>query len=108
RLWLCHGYRAHADRPSFPTRRSSDLSDGVPGQTMVLVDAQQVAAASETIQLSAATEAAVQLDTAPDSPVSGSTTMTSLWQGDLRSEEHTSEIQSLTNLVCRLPLEKQN
>src|SRR5262249_59043475 len=25
-----------------------------------------------------------------------------------RSEEHTSELQSLTNLVCRLLLEKQN
>src|SRR5437016_8114585 len=24
-----------------------------------------------------------------------------------RSEEHTSELQSLTNLVCRLPLEKK-
>jgi hypothetical protein len=59
------------------------VSDGVPSQTMVLVDAQQVAAASETIQLSAATETTVQLDTAPDSPVSGSTTMTSLWQSNL-------------------------
>src|SRR5438093_9996444 len=27
--------------------------------------------------------------------------------GDLRSEEHTSELQSLTNLVCRLLLEKK-
>src|ERR1019366_1426212 len=26
---------------------------------------------------------------------------------DMRSEEHTSELQSLTNLVCRLLLEKQ-
>ena len=26
---------------------------------------------------------------------------------DARSEEHTSELQSLTNLVCRLPLEKK-
>src|SRR5262249_60436741 len=26
----------------------------------------------------------------------------------VRSEEHTSELQSLTNLVCRLLLEKQN
>src|SRR5262249_56978970 len=26
----------------------------------------------------------------------------------MRSEEHTSELQSLTNLVCRLLLEKQN
>src|SRR5262249_61326997 len=28
--------------------------------------------------------------------------------GDRRSEEHTSELQSLTNLVCRLLLEKNN
>src|SRR5262249_61664928 len=27
--------------------------------------------------------------------------------GDYRSEEHTSELQSLTNLVCRLLLEKK-
>src|ERR1019366_10526305 len=27
---------------------------------------------------------------------------------ELRSEEHTSELQSLTNLVCRLLLEKKN
>src|SRR5438093_12682381 len=27
--------------------------------------------------------------------------------GQLRSEEHTSELQSLTNLVCRLLLEKK-
>src|SRR5438046_5429108 len=29
-------------------------------------------------------------------------------QGAGRSEEHTSELQSLTNLVCRLLLEKKN
>src|SRR5437016_9472764 len=29
-------------------------------------------------------------------------------QGRARSEEHTSELQSLTNLVCRLLLEKKN
>src|SRR5438046_4085344 len=29
-------------------------------------------------------------------------------QGRGRSEEHTSELQSLTNLVCRLLLEKKN
>src|SRR5690554_7600342 len=28
--------------------------------------------------------------------------------GDLRSEEHTSELQSRPHLVCRLPLEKKN
>src|SRR5438093_7717539 len=30
-----------------------------------------------------------------------------LWKYDIRSEEHTSELQSLTNLVCRLLLEKK-
>src|SRR5438093_8473463 len=30
-----------------------------------------------------------------------------LGEGLLRSEEHTSELQSLTNLVCRLLLEKK-
>src|SRR5438046_6614968 len=29
------------------------------------------------------------------------------WGGFFRSEEHTSELQSLTNLVCRLLLEKK-
>src|SRR5437016_11458186 len=31
-----------------------------------------------------------------------------LRENDTRSEEHTSELQSLTNLVCRLLLEKKN
>src|SRR5438093_5465661 len=30
-----------------------------------------------------------------------------LFEGNVRSEEHTSELQSLTNLVCRLLLEKK-
>jgi hypothetical protein len=59
------------------------VSDGMPSQTMILVDAQQVAAASETIQLAVATHAVVQLDTSPDSPVSESTALTSLWQQNL-------------------------
>src|SRR5258706_2159067 len=32
---------------------------------------------------------------------------TLVWTNPLRSEEHTSELQSLTNLVCRLLLEKK-
>src|SRR5258706_1410568 len=31
-----------------------------------------------------------------------------LWGKGKRSEEHTSQLQSLTNLVCRLLLEKKN
>src|SRR5437016_9565781 len=37
------------------------------------------------------------------------TLLASLAEGaSVRSEEHTSELQSLTNLVCRLLLEKKN
>src|SRR5690606_4953346 len=36
------------------------------------------------------------------------TTQTTSRQPILRSEEHTSELQSRENLVCRLPLEKKN
>src|SRR5690242_20746764 len=37
----------------------------------------------------------------------GSANKIGTWQG-LRSEEHTSELQSHVNLVCRLLLEKKN
>ena len=56
------------------------MSDGVPANTALLVDAQQVAAASETIQLSHTNQAIVQMDTAPDSPPSAATNLVSLWQ----------------------------
>src|SRR5262249_23282454 len=56
------------------------VSDGVPASTMVMVDASQVAAASETITLDASNEATIQLDSPPDSPPSGSSPLTSLWQ----------------------------
>jgi hypothetical protein len=59
------------------------VSDGVPAATIVLADAQQIAAASDTVQLDAAAEAIVQMDTAPDSPPTASTNMISLWQHDL-------------------------
>jgi hypothetical protein len=74
------------------------VSDGVPANTMVLVDAQQVAAASETVQLSHANQAAVQLDTAPDSPPSGSTNLVSLWQMNMTGlkAERLFGVQKLT------------
>src|SRR2546430_13293288 len=36
-----------------------------------------------------------------------STVPTNLWSSGVRSEEHTSELQSQSNLVCRLLLEKK-
>src|SRR5438093_5750090 len=42
------------------------------------------------------------------SPVPSSVLTQPRRAGSQRSEEHTSELQSLTNLVCRLLLEKKN
>src|SRR5438093_8367101 len=48
------------------------------------------------------------------SVISNSLRLTPCWRptaalvATIRSEEHTSELQSLTNLVCRLLLEKKN
>lgn len=81
------------------------VSDGVPSGTMLLVDAQQVAAASETIQLSYSNQAPVQMDTAPDSPTSASTVMISLWQNNMTGlkAERVFGVQKLTTTgVCVL------
>src|SRR5438270_1781811 len=70
--------RHHRDLHSFPTRRSSDLQ--------------------RTAELALTNERTRAIvDTALD----GIVTM------DHRSEEHTSELQSQSNLVCRLLLEKK-
>src|SRR5262249_58958191 len=88
--------------PSFPTRRSSDLSA-------------MTAACSPTSQ-----EPRAQWAAPPPGRRTGAiSTTTDCWTSSWptsradrascwpRSEEHTSELQSLTNLVCRLLLEKK-
>src|SRR5438093_5100804 len=69
---------------SFPTRRSSDLNEH---QTSILLQDRASRDSFFTV-LSSKSEHAVTLMIK-------------------RSEEHTSELQSLTNLVCRLLLEKK-
>ena len=58
-------------------------SDAVTSGQMILVDAQQLALASEAILLDASDQASVQMDTAPDSPPTSATNMVSLWQMDM-------------------------
>src|SRR5690242_21052740 len=87
-------YRDHRDLHSFPTRRSSDLTH----------------ACAQALQIK------------PESPAKICWTSLSVWWQNwqrpsetrirrtlpvLRSEEHTSELQSHVNLVCRLLLEKK-
>src|SRR5262245_65085379 len=69
---------------SFPTRRSSDL----PGHV------------DRDLGLAGAADVTVKLEPQSNSGESGTATLS-------RSEEHTSELQSLRHLVCRLLLEKK-
>src|SRR5262245_65747353 len=67
----------HPDLHSFPTRRSSDLAS------------------------------ASKPPSAPSSPMRRPACPVSDRRATTRSEEHTSELQSLRHLVCRLLLEKK-
>src|SRR5205814_8434267 len=80
----------HRSLHSFPTRRSSDL----PGA--------DIAAAYLTLRNVSSTPVTV---TAVASPVAGHAM---IHETSVRSEEHTSELQSLRHLVCRLLLDKKN
>src|SRR5205823_12995112 len=92
-------YCAAANRalPSFPTRRSSDLALGAAtaaqafGFAMTGVVPQSIARAKDEKLRALGVELV---------KIAGG-------GSDLRSEEHTSELQSLAYLVCRLLLEKK-
>src|SRR5205814_10118202 len=100
-------YLAIRDLHSFPTRRSSDLVSEV---VIYLLEAVEV----EKQQRERATAPRRNLHCLVEPIVKDR----SVWQvgqgvvqrevGQLRSEEHTSELQSLRHLVCRLLLEKKN
>src|SRR5207302_9430070 len=100
-----HYSRPHPNLHSFPTRRSSDL----------YVDRVDVVVAHEGNEAAVRTEGhffflagrggearhRVGVEGVPVNVVAD------VQQGALRSEEHTSELQSRENLVCRLLLEKK-
>src|SRR5436305_11765629 len=90
-LFFLYCYAHHRDLHSFPTRRSSDL------------DRRAMQAASRDIHC-AKPGCPVKLGT------SDGHSFTMRRQGRtavIRSEEHTSELQSRPHLVCRLLLEKK-
>src|SRR5262249_62198714 len=85
----------------FPYRRSSDLSFQL---TMPLPITTSVCRVSAVLALTRAPSRLLLLD-----PLGGILIRERVKvSGSERSEEHTSELQSLTNLVCRLLLEKKN
>src|SRR5262249_62088146 len=86
---------AHRDLPSFPTRRSSDL--GPP--TLDFQGGHAIACPPPWRAASPVILHGPRFPPGRWPRVGGALS---------RSEEHTSELQSLTNLVCRLLLEKKN
>src|SRR5690606_42075890 len=97
-LLFSHCDRAPRDLLSFPTRRSSDLAEAAPG-----------------VYYSRRASAYLVLGSPLGQPFlvrTGMNAVESLPAEAVlvrpRSEEHTSELQSRENLVCRLLLEKKN
>src|SRR5690606_39532246 len=92
---------------SFPTRRSSDLRirlvvgilDNRPVEKMGTILASILGAKLHRVYVT----------TVPDAKTAPSARLVRCFQGlgVSRSEEHTSELQSRENLVCRLLLEKK-
>src|SRR5262249_62419764 len=94
-FFFCCPHVHHRDLHSFPTRRSSDLIAGTrekdPNDTLMLDRAySRKQLAGRLVESLRERLTNVPLAQALD-----------------RSEEHTSELQSLTNLVCRLLLAKK-
>src|SRR5690606_39972414 len=87
----------HRALRSSPTRRSSDLKTAAPAPDPA---AQNRAAAKPA-------KAARGKAKTPEVTVTLSGTADGEWTVEVRSEEHTSELQSRENLVCRLLLEKK-
>src|SRR5205823_9828568 len=98
----------HLGLHSFPTRRSSDLEPGAVHGVAVAEEPQAVL----TVDLGVAAGGVLVLENDGVTPVPaqgyGPAGVEFADQGrPLRSEEHTSELQSLAYLVCRLLLEKK-
>src|SRR5690606_39469846 len=95
----------HLDLPSFPTRRSSDLSMPTRPRSVSWNWNPQ----SLTILNESASPLTVPMpfDCSVKNSSSASVAAGALPARSSRSEEHTSELQSRENLVCRLLLEKK-
>src|SRR5262249_56911298 len=86
-FFYCYGH--HRALPSFPTRRSSDLLGWTEDRIREHFSwSETLLATLEKDHIGTSDEALLDIYRK-------------------RSEEHTSELQSLTNLVCRLLLEKK-
>src|SRR5205085_9435739 len=104
---LFSSYHAHRDLHSFPTRRSSDLRPIAPTAISTRYRAGSRKSApglSWPIVPTGWPIPSIGRELRAKSKINCPTRCTN---GSRRSEEHTSELQSQSNLVCRLLLEKK-
>src|SRR5262249_59186078 len=99
---------AHRDPPSFPTRRSSDLG-GADFRIVLNQRGTRPESGTATLQFCRTVAIAGELAGARmaaeiENTLRQFTNITNVVILTKRSEEHTSELQSLTNIVCRLLL----
>src|SRR5205823_7083521 len=103
-----HLHRHHQDLQSFPTRRSSDLpqpKNEYKKMTMKPQGHHGLQTNGTNMKSLNTTLSALALKSALTATVLALLVAASPAQGRNRSEEHTSELQSLAYLVCRLLLE---
>src|SRR5690606_42037556 len=106
--FLFQGYGLHYDLYPSPTRRSSDLAIRNANDGISLSQTAEGALGKIGDSLQRMRELAVQSANATNSSDDRENLQAEFKQlQDERSEEHTSELQSRENLVCRLLLEKK-
>src|SRR5690606_40520092 len=94
----------HRDRRSFPTRRSSDLT--VSWKISIAKEANRPDLPRQKMHIDVCAIPSFDIE---KRPLINHYDIVVPTEGILvRSEEHTSELQSRENLVCRLLLEKKN
>src|SRR5207249_11732669 len=97
----------NGDLHSFPTRRSSDLAEGMEGRGLAKGNPSQQNA-PRTLGRDGALSARARVREAAERDKQVRFTALLHHVYNVRSEEHTSELQSRFDLVCRLLLEKKN
>src|SRR5690606_41660206 len=103
-----YGSGQRRDRPSLPTRRSSDLATSKARPTACTSFA-PCSVCRRWFRRRSELWIQRSRPTTPSPPPSRhSATVWTSTRTATRSEEHTSELQSRENLVCRLLLEKKN
>src|SRR5207244_11355299 len=102
----CRRYRDHPQPHSFPTRRSSDLR----GALLAELDRPAISelAAANLPSSAKAFRAVTDAYAKRQAKAIITKKEQDAKRKQMRSEEHTSELQSPDHLVCRLLLEKKN